>query len=74
MHHLQVYMVSKMNRNVHEEMELEPLTDYSIFKADCEKILTEYQSDDFTTTTIRPATVCGYSPRQRLDVGCKYIN
>jgi nucleoside-diphosphate-sugar epimerase len=54
--------------NVHEEMELEPLTDYSIFKADCEKILAEYQSDDFTTTTIRPATVCWYSPRQRLDV------
>jgi nucleoside-diphosphate-sugar epimerase len=54
--------------NVHEEMVLEPLTDYSRFKADCEKILAEYQSDDFTTVTIRPATVCGYSPRQRLDV------
>ena len=54
--------------NVHEDMELEPLTDYSIFKADCEKILAKYQSDDFTTATIRPATVCGYSPRQRLDV------
>ena len=54
--------------NVHEEMVLEPLTDYSKFKADCEKILAEYQSDDFTTVTIRPATVCGYSPRQRLDV------
>jgi nucleoside-diphosphate-sugar epimerase len=54
--------------NVHEEMELEPLTDYSIFKADCEEILSKYQSDEFTTTTIRPATVCGYSPRQRLDV------
>ena len=35
--------------NVHEEMTLEPLTDYSIFKADCEKILAEYQSDLFTT-------------------------
>ena len=58
----------KEEPNVHEEMELEPLTDYSIFKAECEKILAEYQSDDFTTTTIRPATVCGYSPRQRLDV------
>ena len=54
--------------NVHEGMVLEPLTDYSQFKADCEKILAEYQSDDFTTVTIRPATVCGYSPRQRLDV------
>ena len=54
--------------NVHEEMPLEPLTDYSRYKADCEKILAEYQSDNFTTVTIRPATVCGYSPRQRLDV------
>ena len=49
-------------------MILDPLTDYSKFKAECEKILVEYQSDDFTTVTIRPATVCGYSPRQRLDV------
>jgi len=55
-------------KDVHEDMTLEPLTDYSRFKADCEKILTEYQSDDFTTVIIRPATVCGYSPRQRLDV------
>ena len=58
----------KEEPNVHENMSLEPLTDYSKFKADCEKILSEYQDDDFTTVTIRPATVCGYSPRQRLDV------
>ena len=58
----------KEEPNVHEEMSLEPLTDYSRFKADCENILAEYQSEDFTTVTIRPATVCGYSPRQRLDV------
>jgi nucleoside-diphosphate-sugar epimerase len=58
----------KEEPNVHEEMALDPLTDYSRYKADCEKILAEYQSEDFTTVTIRPATVCGYSPRQRLDV------
>ncbi len=58
----------KEETNVHEDMILDPLTDYSKFKAECEKILVEYQSDDFTTVTIRPATVCGYSPRQRLDV------
>jgi len=58
----------KEEKNVHEKISLEPLTDYSRFKADCEKILAEYQSEDFTTVTIRPATVCGYSPRQRLDV------
>ena len=58
----------KQEENVDESMTLEPLTDYSRFKADCEQILLEYQSPDFTTVTIRPATVCGYSPRQRLDV------
>ena len=58
----------KDESDVHENMELEPLTDYSRFKADCEKILADYHSEDFTTVTIRPATVCGYSPRQRLDV------
>jgi nucleoside-diphosphate-sugar epimerase len=58
----------KEEPNVHEGMPLEPLTDYSLFKMNCEEILLEYQSDDFTTTIIRPATVCGYSPRQRLDV------
>jgi nucleoside-diphosphate-sugar epimerase len=54
--------------NVNEEMLLEPLTDYSKFKAQCENILKDHQSPTFTTITIRPATVCGYSPRQRLDV------
>lgn len=54
--------------NVTEDMKLEPLTDYSIFKAECEKILKKYESNDFTAMTIRPATVCGYSPRLRLDL------
>ena len=62
-----VYGVKEEN-DVHEDMFLEPLTDYSRYKAECEKILLEYESVDFTTTIIRPATVCGYSPRQRLDV------
>jgi nucleoside-diphosphate-sugar epimerase len=58
----------KEEPNVTEDSSLEPLTDYSKFKADCEKILAEYQSNEFTTVTIRPATVCGYARRQRLDV------
>lgn len=62
-----VYGVKK-DKNVHEDMPLEPLTDYSKFKAECESILSEYNSKSFTTVTIRPATVCGFSPRQRLDV------
>lgn len=54
--------------NVSEEMALEPLTDYSKYKALCEEVLLRYQAPDFTTVIIRPATVCGYAPRQRLDV------
>ena len=49
-------------------MKLEPLTDYSKFKGECEKILNSYKSDDFITTIIRPSTVCGYAKRQRLDL------
>ena len=58
----------KSEENVTEEMSLNPLTDYSKFKAECEKILDSYISDDFACITVRPATVCGFSPRQRLDV------
>lgn len=58
----------KTEKDVNEEMSLEPLTDYSKFKAECEKILNNSKSSNFKVATIRPATVCGYSPRQRLDV------
>ena len=58
----------KSEAQVTETLALEPLTDYSRFKAECEPILLKYASDDFAVTILRPATVCGYSPRQRLDV------
>ncbi len=58
----------KSEKNVTEDMLLEPLTDYSRFKAECETILLEYSSDNFITSIVRPATVCGYAKRQRLDV------
>lgn len=62
-----VYGIKK-EKNVTEDMKLEPLTDYSKFKGWCEKILNDYKSDDFIVTTIRPSTVCGYAKRQRLDL------
>ena len=58
----------KEDKDVDENMPLAPLTDYSKFKAACEKILLNYTSENFETIIIRPATVCGYSKRQRLDV------
>ena len=62
-----VYGIKK-EKDVDESMSLEPLTDYSKYKVDCEVILKKYVSESFTPIVIRPATVCGYSPRQRLDV------
>src|SRR6516225_6112430 len=62
-----VYGVSDA-AEVTEEHPLVPLTDYNKYKGLCEPILLQYQSPDFTTVIIRPATVCGYSPRQRLDL------
>lgn len=53
---------------VTEDLSLEPLTDYSRYKVLCEKILLDAASDKFIVTIIRPSTVCGYSPRMRLDL------
>lgn len=58
----------KDDLNVTEDLPLEPITDYSKFKALCEKVLEEEREPGFTTLTIRPATVCGYGPRLRLDL------
>lgn len=53
---------------VTEELSLQPLTDYSKFKAMCEEVLEAEREPGFVTCTLRPSTVCGYAPRQRLDV------
>jgi nucleoside-diphosphate-sugar epimerase len=58
----------KEEPNVTEDLPLEPLTDYSKYKALCEEYLLKQQGDDFTVLVLRPATVCGYSPRQRMDL------
>ncbi|MBF0595742.1 MAG: SDR family oxidoreductase [Candidatus Omnitrophica bacterium] len=60
--------------NVTEEMSLEPLTDYSKYKALCEEYLLPQQTKEFTTLILRPATVCGYSPRQRLDLAVNILS
>lgn len=58
----------KEEESVTEDLSLEPLTDYSKYKAMCEEVLLKHAADDFTCFTVRPATVCGYSPRLRLDL------
>ncbi len=59
--------------DVTETHPLVPLTLYNKFKGMCEPILFSHQAKDFVCTTIRPATVCGYSPRCRLDLSVNIL-
>ena len=67
-----VYGVSS-SPDVTEDHPLVPLTLYNKYKGMCEPLLWKYNSDDFTTAIIRPATICGYSPRMRLDLSVNIL-
>jgi nucleoside-diphosphate-sugar epimerase len=58
----------KETENVTEDLPLMPLTDYSRYKALCEEVLLSKREPGFVTLILRPAAICGYSPRQRLDL------
>lgn len=59
--------------DVTEDLPLEPLTDYSKYKALCEDVLLKAREPGFTVLVVRPATVCGYSPRLRLDLSVNIL-
>lgn len=67
-----VYGVSDQP-DVTEDHPLVPLTLYNKYKGMCEPLLNRHMSDDFTVVTFRPATVCGYAPRQRLDLSVNIL-
>ena len=54
--------------SVGEDTPCRPLTDYSKYKALCEEVLLHERAPGFTVLILRPSTVCGYSPRMRLDL------
>ena len=62
-----VYGVSD-SPDVTEEHPLVPVSLYNRYKAACEPLLLEEQDPTFETVIVRPATICGVSPRQRLDL------
>jgi nucleoside-diphosphate-sugar epimerase len=63
----------KAEENVTEELPLEPLTDYSKYKAMCEDVLLRERAPGFAVLVLRPATVCGYSTRLRLDLSVNIL-
>lgn len=58
----------KSEQDVTEDLPLVPLTDYSKYKAMCEEVLEREREPGFVAVTLRPATVCGYASRLRLDL------
>lgn len=67
-----VYGVSDQP-DVTEDHPLVPLTLYNKYKGMCEPLLAKHADDAFTGVTFRPATVCGYAPRQRLDLSVNIL-
>lgn len=67
-----VYGVSD-SPDVTEDHPLVPLTLYNKFKGMCEPLLLKHTDDNFIGVIFRPATVCGYSPRQRLDLSVNIL-
>lgn len=59
--------------DVTEDHPLVPLTLYNKYKGMCEPLLLKHTDDDFVGVVFRPATVCGYGPRQRLDVSVNIL-
>lgn len=58
----------KNEADVTEQLEPEPITFYSKYKMLSEWLVVAAASPDFCAVNIRPATICGYSPRQRFDL------
>lgn len=57
---------------VTEELELKPISEYNKTKMVGERVMLSYL-DDMVVQIVRPATVCGYSPRMRLDVSVNML-
>ncbi|MDP8244292.1 MAG: SDR family oxidoreductase [Candidatus Hinthialibacter antarcticus] len=62
----------KEEEHVTEDLSLKPVSEYNKTKMVAERVLLSY-SDDMIVQIIRPATVCGYSPRMRLDVSVNML-
>ena len=67
-----VYGISD-KKDVKEDHPLVPLTLYNKFKGMCEPLLFKHTDNNFEGVVFRPATVCGYAPRLRLDLSVNIL-
>ena len=62
----------KEEPEVTEDLDLVPISDYNKTKMVSERVLLSYK-DQIHVQIVRPATVCGYSPRMRLDLSVNML-
>ena len=67
------YGIKPENVSVTEETEPDPITDYARYKVECERLLNKTEVGDLEYVFVRPATLCGYAPRLRLDLSVNIL-
>ncbi len=67
------YGVKPAHVDVTEDIEAEPITDYARFKIACERMLLQAPTSSLEFVFVRPATLCGYAPRLRLDLSVNIL-
>lgn len=67
------YGIKPLEIDVTEESEADPITDYAKYKVQCERLLQSSVTGDLEYVFVRPATLCGYAPRLRLDLSVNIL-
>lgn len=67
------YGIKPVGFEVTEETEADPITDYAKYKVECERLLNNTDVGDLEYVFVRPATLCGYAPRLRLDLSVNIL-
>ncbi len=68
-----LFMEYTKKKIVREDHKLLPLTLYNKYKGMCEPQLFKHTTNEFEGVIFRPATVCGYSPKMRLDLSVNIL-
>ncbi len=67
------YGIKPVGFEVTEETEADPITDYAKYKIECERLLNSTDVGNLEYVFVRPATLCGYAPRLRLDLSVNIL-
>lgn len=67
------YGLKPLDVDVTEDTPANPITDYAKYKIECEHLLLNSETGNLEYVFVRPATLCGYAPRLRLDLSVNIL-